>query len=35
MTIPLLRFIKACNWRDSDRMGPSSLIMRRLAVFTG
>lgn len=25
--MPLLRFIKACNWRNSDRMGTSSLII--------
>lgn len=26
--MPLLRFIKACNWWNSDRMGTSSLIIQ-------
>lgn len=28
--MPLLRFIKACNWWNSDRMGTSRLIIQRL-----
>lgn len=28
--MPLLCFIKACNWWNSDRMGTSRLIIQRL-----
>ena len=33
MTMALVRFIKACNWRNFDRMGTSSLIMRCLPCY--